>query len=218
MTTLYTTLFYTKHLISRTFYYAPGAQDITVPPGAAFVRISGVGAGAWGVSALGNWGGGAAFSRMKTTCTPGETFHLQVGDTAHTLGVVNDSAGDTSCIRATGSVVLMRADRARNSSPYYGQAANSVGDVKRDGAAPLYTGPPTPIGYGQGGDAAGDDADTYPLGFGGRGAMHGGIWQAARGGGGGYQISLPQPTGQTANYAAGNGLLCLEFFDQDPGY
>jgi len=213
--TTWTELYYTRHLIARTYYGVVGVQAITVPAKAAIVRISLVGAGGAGAADGVTWGAGAAFARKKTTCTPGESFSLQVGDPAHTVGA-GSSAGDSTCTRVTGSVLLAKAERGKSTGP--GLAANSVGDVTRDGSAAPYTGPPYPNGAGYGGSAAGDDADPYPLGFGGRGAMAGGIWNAVRGGGGGLNINLPAPSGQTFTYRPGPGLICLEFFDQDPGY
>lgn len=203
--TLWSDLYGSRQLISRTFYATPGAQTITAPAKAAIIRISLVGAGGW---ATGGFGGGAAFARRKTTCAPGNQFIVQVGDVAHSLDA-GDALGDSVVKTTPANVVKAKAERGKGTGP--GLAANSIGDVTRSGvAAP---------GGNTGGTCAGDDADNFPLGFGGRGGKS--QLGPVRGGGGaknyveyagagGYQFLW--------TIVPGNGLVCVEFFTDDPGY
>lgn len=224
--TLFTDLYPKTHLLSRTFYNVPGISTIVVPSGATITRISLGGAGGWSATPQSGYGSGAAFARRKTACSGGESFSVQVGDFAYTRDA-GSALGDSIVTRVTGSVVLAKAERGHLTTP--GLAANSVGDVTRDGTARTagdtawssaeaasYSGfSITPTAPGM---SAGDDADTFPLGFGGRGA---GIHiTAANGGGGGFQLALNYQSGFliTDNFFPGMGRVCLEFFDQDPGY
>lgn len=202
--TLWSDIYKSRSLITRTFYGTPGVQTITAPDAAAIIRVSLVGAGGW---ASGGFGGGSAFARVKTTCAPGDQFSLQVGDTAHSLGA-GDASGDSLLKTTPGNVVLVKAERGKGTGP--GLSANCVGDVKRSGAA---------AGGSVGGAAAGDDADPFPLGFGGRGGRSmlgpvpgggGGKDYVEYAGGGGYQLLWTT--------VPGNGRACVEFFTQDPGY
>lgn len=215
-------LFDDRNLIRRTAYSTPGVQTITAPAGAAWIRVSGVGAGGWNESSPGSGGGGAAFARTKTACAPGATFTLQVGDIANTRtnAGAGDSAGDSKLTRVSDSVVLLRADRGRaNTSVSKGLASNSIGDVTRDG---------TSQNDGVGGGASGSDAaDSYSLGVGGRGAVFGsvrGLRQpyAAGPGGGGMLGHVVYDNGVgyvlTTQMLPGNGLVVVEFFIDDPGY
>jgi hypothetical protein len=201
---LWSDLYSARHLIDRQFYGTPGSTTITAPAKAAFIRVSLVGAGGW---ANGGFGGGAAFARVKTTCAPGDQFSLQIGDTAHTLGA-GDASGDSLLKTTPGNVVLVKAERGKGTGP--GLAANSTGDIKRDGSA---------AGVSQGGACAGDDADPVPLGFGGRGGKS--LMGPVPGGGGGKNYVEYAGSGGFQflwTIVPGNGRACVEFFDQDPGY
>lgn len=198
-----------KHLISRKYYGVAGIQTITAPALAAYIRASMVGAGGWGAAAVKGYG--AAFARVKTTCTPGEQFSAQVGDVVHTnaSGVnstADDTLGDSILKRVIGSVVICKAERGHNTAA--GAVSNCVGDTKRAGGAPLVT--------QQCGTAAGDDADAFPLGFGGPGAVFGPgdylTHSAAVPGGGGVYL----PIDSVLSYPPGHGLICVEFFNRDP--
>ena len=208
--TLWSDLFKQRNLISRTFYGAPGTSTITTPAGAAIIRVSLVGAGAWRTA---NFGAGAAFAKTKAACTPGDQYSIQVGDVAHTLDA-GDAAGDSKVTKVTGSVVIAKAARAQGATR--GLASGSIGDVTRDG-----------VNYGgtlYGGASGGDDADDFGLGFGGRGAYSDRFAQrflAAAPGGGGfkdYPIYTSGPFVITWSMPPGNGRVCVEFFKADPGY
>ena len=208
--TLWSELFRVRHLLSRTFYSAPGTQVIVAPDKAAIIRASLSAAGGW---ANGGFGAGAAFARVKAVCAPGDQFSIQVGDIAHSLGA-GDALGDSILTKLPSNTVLAKAARGGGgNSP--GLAANCVGDTKRSGANPGNT---APDGSMAGGLSAGDDADPYPLSFGGRGASH--RIAAAPGGGGAKNYVEYQNGGyqQIWTLCPGNGLICVEFFDQDPGY
>lgn len=210
--TLWTDLHKSRNLISRTFYGTPGVQTITAPAGAGIIRASAVGAGAWRTN---NFGGGAAFARVKTTCTPAEQFQIQVGDIAHTLDT-GDSAGDSVVTRVTGTVVILKAVRAIGAAG--GLSTSCVGDTKRSGSS---TG-----GTTIGGTSGGDDGDTFALGFGGRGYYQDRFSQkflaAAPGGGGAKAYPVYQSFDGSYvipfNLPPGNGRVCIEFFKTDPGY
>jgi hypothetical protein len=203
--TLWSSLFNQRHLISRTFYGLPGTQTIAAPAHAAFIRVSAVGAGGKGNGAFGS---GAAFARVKAACAPAEQFSVQVGSIAHTSGA-GDALGDSIVKRVTGSVTICKAERGGTVA---GAAGNCVGDVKRSGTASS--------GFGTvGGASAGDDADAFPLGFGGRAASF--FVGAAPGGAGGDNVVVYDNGSGfqiTFNFPPGDGRVCVEFFDQDPGY
>lgn len=219
--TTYTDLYSSRNLLFRQFFPTPGVYALEAVPGAGIVRASCVGAGGVydnaGSPVTKLFGGGAAFAKVKTTCTPGEDFSVQVGDPAHSVGA-GDALGDSKLIRVTGTVTLLSADRGRGTTtPNKGLASNSVGDTKRDGndSASLV-----------GGASGSDTADAYSLGFGGRGARYMGVLTgltrypaAGPGGGGGLGMLVDElPTGVYWSYFAGSGLVCVEFFRTDPGY
>ena len=213
--TLWSDLFLHRHLLSRVFYGTPGVQTITAPANATFVRVSMVGAGGWdsntGTGPGGVNGAGAAFARVKTTCTAGESFSIQIGDIAHSKNA-GDALGDSKFTRVTGSVLLCSAARGTSTAP--GNASTCTGDTKRTGGAAAGT---------LCGPSAGDDVDTFPLGFGGRGAKstdRASDLAAAPGGGGSSRNQVYQSADLTYSvyltYPPGNGRICVEFFDQDP--
>lgn len=214
--TLWSDLFNSRHLLSRTFYGTPGGPQIAAPARAAFIRVSMVGAGGWGSepqtvpSAGGQPGYGAAFARVKTTTTPGELFDLQIGGVVGTHDA-GGSPGDSSCTRHVGGTVICKA--ARGTATAAGNSANCVGDTRRSGSAPTSSGGVRVAGF-----SAGDDADTFPLGFGGRGASQ--FLAAAPGGGGWKNMKVyASPDGSYElfmDFPPGNGRICVEFFDQDP--
>jgi hypothetical protein len=203
--TSWTEAFNVPNLISRKFYSAPGTQTIAAPALAGIIRISLVGAGGWDTN---TYGGGAAFARKKSTATPAETFSLQIGDPLHSIGA-GDALGDSKVTRVTGSVLLAKAERGK--APTRGLAANSVGDVVRDGVDGVYA---------VGGAPGGDSGDANPLGFGGRGVF----WHAypqlqpSHGGGGCKAEAIIYTSGMIQDECPGAGRICIEFFKIDPGY
>ena len=218
--TSWTDLHARRQLLSQKWYGAPGVQVITAPAGAAYIRASAVGAGGWDTGHTGapgvdggSPGWGAAFARVKAACTPGEQFSLQVGDVLHTMGA-GTTAGDTTLTRVTGGAVILKAERGKATAA--GLAANSIGDTKRSGSAPSGAGTAA-----IGGASGGDDADTFPLGFGGRGGQR--FLSAARGGGGINDMLVYHAFPGGLDYVLylkilpGNGLMCVQFFNQNPG-
>lgn len=221
--TLLSELWSERSLISRTWYRTPGAAAATAPAGAVKMRISAVGAGGWPTLGFsGGGGGGAAYARTFLTVAPGATFTLQIGDIAATLDTNANVLGDSICTRDGDSVVVCKAARGGGSGGFNigpaGLAANSIGDVTRDGS------PGTTFG---GGDSAGDDADPFPLGFGGQAVRWFGfgtsdVHAAARGAGGAkrYPVYYVEEFSfvRWQDFAPGNGQICIEFFNADPGY
>lgn len=210
--TLWSDLFNSRHMLSRRFYGTPGAVTITAPPKSGYIRVSMVGAGGWGSEPASGAGGvfgyGAAFARTKVPCAAGDQFTLDIGDINHSRDA-GDSAGDSKCTKVVGAVVICKAERGSRTAA--GSSANSVGDTKRSGLGPVPF-----AGNFQAGASAGDDADTFPLGFGGRGAAR---YLAAAAGGGGCNNNLRYEAGAYQVFFTlqpGNGRICVEFFDQDP--
>lgn len=204
--TLLSDLFPGRLLISRTIYpYQAGAYTITAPAGAAFIRASLGGGGAHLA--------GGAFARVKAAATPGETFNLVVGNcaTASPAG----AAGNTVLTRNTGSVIICRADGAE--SGVAGSVAGSIGDVTRAGTVGNTT---------LSGSSGGDDADPYPLGYGGFGAYmdhagdaaQGNRWLAPYWGAGGLLSVVSTDAGAVNDIWPGQGRATIEFFRADPGY
>lgn len=191
-------------LMGRKWFKLPGNFNFAVPAGVYFIRASVLGVGGQGE----NWGGGSAFARAIFPTTPTENLKIQVGRTAQA-----DVPGD-SWVKRNDNTVLVYADRGRGSSAP-GLAINSVGDVRRDGTVGG-TG-------GVGGEPASDAADYGGVGFWGGGARseYNAPARAADYGGGGVGVNVygeySQLVGVTA-YPAGGGLVCLEFFNANPGY
>lgn len=209
--TRWSDLFNQRHLISRAFFTTPGTTTITAPSNAAYVRVSAVGAGGTSTTQQRTFGGGAAFARATLPCTPGTQFSVQVGDPFSASGVGNAN-GDSKVTRVNDSVVICQAARGGNTQ---GLASNCIGDIKRDGS-------PAPDPSSHAGDSAGDDGDTYALGFGGRGAKWNTIvpgWTdgAGPGGGGAGSFLTFNTTDNNWSLAGGNGRVCVEFYDQNPG-
>ncbi len=201
--TLYSVLFADDAiLVGRKYFKTPGQVNYTVPAGATVCRAVLTAAGGQGE----NWGGSAALVKEKFGVTPGENLKLQVGDTqtATTLG--------DSWIKRNDGTLIAYADRGRGNTNK-GLASNSTGAVRRDGANGVDA---TPAG----GLAPSDGSDTAPLGFGGLGS-DGLTAPPADFGGGGHNTPQTDPGGVFFGYSrflAGTGLICLEFFDIDPGY
>lgn len=193
-------------LLARKWFTEPtisSGYDYTVPTGAAFVRATAVGCGGQGE----NWGGGGAFVRKVAPVTPGENLKVYPGDTktASTLG--------DSWLKRNDGTVICYADRGRGNGTG-GQASLSVGDVKRDGAAGA---------SGMGGAPGSDSSDYAGLTFGGTGMVQDppGPFTPPDYGGGGKQLPVYDEFGTylgATAYAAGTGVVVLEFFDADPGY
>lgn len=203
--TLLSVLFPGDLLLSRTFYgYDAAPLLIVAPVKANIVRVSMVGAGARIA--------GAAFARTKTACTPSESFSLVIGRRPDAAA---DPGGDSTFTRVTGSVLLCRAKGATSGA--HGLASGCVGDTKRSGTTSIYN--------HIGGDCGGDDADPYPLGFGGSGAYDVGIpgnpnRYAYPGAGGTFDITYGSSGGVPLKNTIkpGDGRACVEFFIADPGY
>lgn len=200
----FSSLFAQRNLIDRVWFLNYGTiNGVLVPAGAGIIRAHTLGAG--GNYAGGGFqiGGGGAFARVTTACTPGEALSVKVGKRAS-----NGAAGDSSVTRTTGSVVLVKAVSGTASAG--GLAASCIGDVTRSGGAPAPyngVGPTRHSGH--------DLDDTYSLGFGGRGAGY--SVGASNGGGGCSNVSNP-PASDRMVSPPGHGKVCLEFFKSDPGY
>ena len=228
--TLASDLFGTKVLISRQWLREPlvdsgGAEvaySITSPAKATVGRVSALGAGGWfsrSFPAGGPPGGGAAFARTKFSTTPGEGFTAFVGNPYQNVVSVSTWAvngdGSSRFIRNAGSVVLCKAAPAIgiNSGGAYGRrglASDCIGDVKRDGE--------NTDGASLGG-APGDQADQQGIGLtfpqGGKNSLipvgHG------VGGVGRWRVLGGSETFEW-EIVPGCGLICIEWFTQDPGY
>lgn len=185
-------------LLFRRHFSTPGAFSIAAPEGAVWIRVSSSGAGGFKDDAPG-WGGGGAFAFDAESSVSG-TYTVQVGDADHARTAQNDALGD-GWVKRPDTSVLVYADRGRPNGSG-GLIANCTGSIKRAGTASTST---------HGGASAGDDADLYPLGFGGRGASS--SVSAFYGGGGGFDLGHDVPT-----FPANDGLVCVEFFSANPGY
>jgi hypothetical protein len=191
------------NIVGRKWFKDPGQFPVVAPAGAKFGLVRGQGVGAQGAS----WGGGGAFSRRKFPCVAGEAFTAQVG-----INSSGSTPGDTGFWRgaAYSTDVLMYADRGRGAGPG-GSAALSIGDVKRDGK-------PGQPSIGQGGDPAGDALDLDGMGFNGSRAIYN--TRGGDPGGGGTLLPMFDEYGNFIGYTAataGQGVLCVEWFDADPG-
>lgn len=207
--TSWTTLYPNEALLlGRIFYKTPGLSSLVVPaafatyPGIApkFVRAMCVGSGGQGD----HWGGGSAYARAVAAVTAGEALSIQCGNVG-TASALNDSF-----VKRGNGQVIAYADRGRGSG-VRGVAANSTGDVTRDGQ---------PGGINVGGSCASDAGDYATGGFGGVGSDYSHTVAADFGCGGhilGYVNENGVDQGLVA-WAAGTGLVCLEFLDSNPGY
>lgn len=188
-------------LIQRTYFRTPGATGLIVaPPKTLFVRAAAAGAGGYKDDADG-WGYGAAYAFRSEACAAGAQFTYQVGDSQFCRVAQNTVAGDT-WIKRQDTSSLVYADRGKPTQA--GLVGNSAGAVRRAGSAPTGT---------DGGASAGDDADPYPLGFGGRGASR--TLAPWYGGGGGRQT---YPIIGAWFHPPGDGMACIEFWALNPGY
>ena len=187
-------------LIGVVWFKEPGAYNYTVPVGANWVRAVAQGCGGQGD----HWGGSGALARSRRMVTPGDNLKVQVGQ-VNTTSVLGDS-----WVERNDNSVICYADRGRGVGTA-GLAANSTGDVTRDGA---------PGASNAGGLPPSDSADYAPLGFGGVSAQFS-LSHASDYGGGGLVATGSDENGITiiiGSYGAGTGLVVLEFFDTDPGY
>lgn len=198
-------------LIARKFFKEPGTFDFAVPASSTFVRASAVGVGGQGDG----YGGGAAFARSRVLVTPGENLKIRVGNPS------TDNANGDSYVRRNDNITnIVYAERGRGgvssgTNGAAGLAANSIGDIRRDGAER--------IAPNQGGAAATDASDYGAIIM---GPIQGNPSQVVVSpGSGGYRFywlrsdgSWPgNPNGYLA-YNAGLGEVCLEFFNTDPGF
>lgn len=192
-------------LLARKFYVDPVASlNVTVPAGATYARISCLGCGGQSTEAQ---GGGGAFARSVVPVTPGETLNVRVGDTS------TASTNGDSYVRRS-ATYLCYADRGRGNGNA-GLAANSVGDVTRNGQT-ASTSTSYPDRYG--GQSATDAGDFGELGFGKRPAGGHYSWIGAAPGGGGVQFYAERVYSGYTRHHAGCGLVAIEYFDKDPGY
>jgi hypothetical protein len=200
--TLYTDLYPpTATIIARTFWHFSGNFNVAVPVGATYMRAGALGCGGLSTEA---WGGGGALARSLVPVVAGENIKIQVGSVS-TGGV----GGNSSVLRNDNTIICL-ADRGRGVGAG-GLAANSIGQVTRSGSAGASN---------AGGASASDAADPFPMGFGSPGATVDQLTPAGPGGGGRLQGSYnvdSDPIGYW-EYAAGPGLVCIEFFDKNPGY
>lgn len=195
----------TANLLRRDIFRVPGQfLGISPPAGAKYLRAPGLGCGGSGDA----WGGAGCFVRSKRVTNPAWTYSVQVGDTA-----TSSSSGDSAVWKGspgTGEVIIY-ADRGRGDGTG-GKAANSIGDVKRDGE----NGRPD---LGRGGLPAGDAADFASLGFIGRA---GSTTSSGDIGGGGKALpvydDLSNFLGYSGRALGGLGRVALEWWDADPGY
>lgn len=214
----------TNNLLRRDWLVTPTTgQTVIAPAGAGIIRASLVGAGGW--RSGGAAGAGAAFARVTTTCTPGESFTAKIGNTANSLDG-GSAAGDTELLRTSGSVQIALAKRG-GTNP--GLASASVGDLKRDGEAAL-AGTSGDIGIGDvfsyyPGGCPGDLEDDFSLGIGGPRAILGyGVYTiGAHAGCGGVGVTnVYRNIGATFFRQSwnnpGHGLMCVEFYRTNPGY
>jgi hypothetical protein len=187
-------------LIARKFFKLAGNFNHAVPVGAIWMRAMALGCGGLSAEA---WGGGGAYARSAVAVVAGENIKVQVG-TVSTAG-----APGNSWVKRNDDTIICLADRGRGTGPG-GQAANSIGDVTRSGAAGS---------AGIGGNSGSDAADFASLGFAGLGALY--LTRSATPGGGGALQIRYGSDGEASGYwesGAGAGMVCLEFFDRNPGY
>lgn len=224
----YKTTFSQNLFLFRKAFLSGAANDVIIPSACGFVRIGAVGAGGWHgwVNGVGIFGGGSAYAFDKFAVNPNEHLTVQVGDTTHSQDN-GDSLGNSIVTRVTGSVVKVLADRGRGGTTggNKGLASNCTGSVKRDGSDGATTST-SGGGIYNGGASGGDDIDTFPLGFGGRGAqldmsLATYALAAERGGGGAMTVGLfpgGQPASPATDFPAGAGKVIIEFFRSDPGF
>jgi hypothetical protein len=198
--TLYSVLFPdVAELVARKWFKAPGSFNWPVPAGATYLRAHARGCGGQGE----NWGGGGALVRSVVPVVEAENLLIQVG-TASTQSVLGDSF-----VKRNSGVIIAYADRGRGNSNG-GSAAFSTGGVKRDGAAGNNT-------TGIGGAPASDVLDAEPVIGPGRGSQNGDGRFTYGGGGKISYIWTEADIAITMAHPAGPGLVCLEFFDGNPG-
>lgn len=172
-----------------------------VPANSKWCRASVRAAGGYGD----NLGGGAAYARKRFTVTPGENLVIQVGATS-TQTILGDS-----WVKRNDGALLAYADRGRGSGAG-GLDSISTGDIKRSGVA------------GASGATPGDDTpDSDPVLGPSTGVTASGVSSGLPmpiGPGGGGKIYYGDDVEGSlirVGYPGGQGLVCLEFFDADPG-
>lgn len=193
-------------LVSRAWFKTPGAASFVVPGGVTHTRAHALGCGGQGDQS----GGGGAFARRTLAIPVGELLSIQVGNTS-TAGISGDS-----WVKRPGGVVFIYADRGRGIGTG-GQASLSIGDITLSGLPATNDGSTTIFG-----DPASDAALNNPVfgagkggKFGGPGSLYG---QSADYGGGGYnRVYNADYSGFYAWVPAGTGIVCLEFYNGDPG-
>lgn len=204
--TLYTDLYPPAAvLIARKFFLESGAFNQVAPAGARYVRAMALGAGGYSTE---SYGGGGAYAMAGFAIGEAETIKVQVG-TVSTGGVLGNSM-----VSRLDDTILVLADRGRGTGPA-GQASNRIGTIRRSGLPGVNSG-----GSAGGGDSGSDAGDFGELGFQGKGAKPG-VAIAAGPGGGGQLRSAYNGDGVPDGYygyQAGPGLVCLEFFNRNPGY
>lgn len=206
--TLYTDVFPDSvTLLLRKQFTEEGSYTYFVPNDSRYKYLVAYGQGAGGMGS--SYSGGGALVKRKVLITPGELLQVQVGK------VSTQSVQSDSFVKRQDNTVIIYADRGRGNGAG-GLAANSTGDIKRDGYAagvPMET-------YGA---PASDTNDLKSLGFGGFGIRYAEdtLGQAADTGGGGLLIptyyDVDTLTGYYQAQCAGNGKIVLEFYNADPG-
>lgn len=188
-------------LILRKWFKVPGTFNFAVPAGASWMRASVLGAGGYGDQ----YSGGGAYVRSRVQVTPAENLVIQVGATS-TATVAGDSF-----VKRNSGLIIAYADRGRGSG-VAGQASNSTGDSRRSGVAGSSVAP--------GGLPASDVLETDPV-FGAGSAIYNASSAliAATAGGGGFLYYNLDAEGelQRPGHPGGFGLVCLSFFDANPG-
>lgn len=209
--TLYSTLFPDIAILkARKWFKSGGNFDFVVPAASKWCRLHLAPAGGYGD----NNSGGGAFVRHRFPVTVGENLKIQIGNPS------TQTEASSSFVKRNDGTLIAYADRGRgNGNP--GLAANSTGEIRRDGTP---GGQDSTAGayFGYGGDCVGDDADLIQI-FGRlRGARYGAavpaVVRSAEPGGGG-KIGYYDDGGDGLHrlgHPGGAGLACFEFFDLRP--
>lgn len=189
--------------IKRVFYKTGGTFTDIAPAGATAVDARAIGCGASYNGTIG--GGGAAYSRGRLKCQPGQAVTVAVSTDGSAASQA--SAGGTQVTAGAGIVLAQNGSRDGAG----GQASSCIGSVCRSGGYGTVPNGAAGAGdhggsaglsnasFGGGGGSAGDIGDTDSLLLGGNGAS------AASGGAG-------PGGGDSAGKGYGTGLVVLEYW------